>query len=256
MKQFIFLLSFAVLTTGCATRFLVPANRFVLPENTGALFKGDVKTGMASTGQVELADDVTAASPDTTPILSRNSAVHIGADLGLASFLDIYFTKISGGPTFAGLKIQLLGAPISTAKSGNFSLALAGGSGFGSITQNTEVGTIKGESELKFTGWEALLLLGYRPADSFLIYAGPFTSHIATDAKIKRTANAVTTTTAEPSGSGDFSGVNMGFRWGYHFFIVVEGSYINMKWTREKPTELKASDLSSFVSGITLGGAW
>ena len=86
MKQFIFLLSFAVLTTGCATRFLVPANRFVLPENTGALFKGDVKTGMASTGQVELADDVTAASPDTTPILSRNSAVHIGADLGLASF--------------------------------------------------------------------------------------------------------------------------------------------------------------------------
>jgi len=101
-----------------------------------------------------------------------------------------------------------------------------------------------------------MLLLGLRLSDSFLIYAGPFQSHVQTNTEIQRTHNSVTTTTAEPHGFGDMSGVNLGLRFGKTLFLVIEGSYTSNQWTRTNPTELKADDLKALTGGFAIGGAW
>jgi len=255
--QACFILIFLVfLVTGCASRFFIPTNRFLSPETDGALWKGEVKLGSAGVTQVQLADSMTSTTPDITPILSRNSSIYFGAELGLASWLDVYYSGVASAPGFVGLKIQIIGDPASTAKAGNFSIALAGGPGFGSAEQTDGSDDLKGKTKMKFTGWETALLLGLRLSDSFLIYAGPFKTHVQTNTEIQRTQNSVTTTTAEPHGTGDISGINLGLRFGKSIFLNIEGSYTTNQWTRTNPTELKADDLNALTGGVAVGGAW
>lgn len=244
---------------GCAsTKFFIPANRFMIPETGGGLGLGEASGGGVGVIGVEITPNMNVASPDTTPELSKNSALSTGLQLGLFSFIDLYYNVAVGAPAAAGLKIQLLGDPKRTAKAGNFSLAVAGGGVFGDSKQTSSSTSSKASSELDFKGWEGMALIGYRPSDIVLFYAGPFQTHVEADIKISRTilSSGVTTVTSEPNGEGDVKGVTVGMRIGYHFFFNLEVSKTETVWTRNEPTILASEKFENVALGISLGGAW
>ena len=205
---------------------------------------------------MQLTEDMTSSNPDLNPILSRNSAMTLAGGLGLHKILDLYATAMSNGPNMVGLKLQILGNPAPGAKAGNFSVALAGGGAFSSSSNYYESDGVRGDADTSFSGWEAMLLMGYRTNENFLIYAGPFQSHFKTETVIKRKSGTSVNVTGEPNGTGDFTGGSVGVRLGNSIYVALEGTYTSAKWTREKPTELKANDLNSWVGGIAFGGAW
>jgi hypothetical protein len=256
MRNFVLLLILGFATSGCATRFYIPTNRFQTPESSGNLWRGDIKIASAGVTQVQIADDTTSLNPDLTPILSRNSALQIGGSLGLASFLDLYANVTVSSPTFVGMKVQVLGNPAPGAKAGNVSLAILGGVATSSTKQNYDSSGVSGTSEMSFSGWEGAALLGYRWSENFLVYTGAFKSHVKTEATIKRTSNSITTVTAQPDGVGESSGAIFGVRWGNSIYISIEGISSANQWTRKKPTEQKADELNALVGGVAIGGAW
>jgi hypothetical protein len=177
--------------------------------------------------------------------------------LGLWSWVDLYGHAVEGSPSAAGIKLQILGAPNTTAKAGNISLALAGAPVFGTTKLDVDNNGVKSTADMKFTGWEASVLAGYRFFDSLLIYAGGFQTHIDMKTDIQRTQNSVTTTTASPNGNGDVSGGNLGIRWYPKFGVVgIEGTYTTNLWTRTNPSEKKADNLDSLTAGFVFGLHW
>lgn len=243
-------------SAGCASKFYIPGNRFLIPENSGGTWKGEFRTGGVGVTQVQVADDITSSSPDTTPKLVENSSAALGFNLGLFSRLDLYGNAVAGGPSFAGLKLQLLGDQNSSAKANNFSLAIAGAAALGSETLDAESSGIKGQSKLKFSGSQVLALMGYRLADDLLFYVGHSVDKIKADVTVQRTQNGTTTTTAEPDGIGELTATTAGLRFGKSFFLNLEYSLMKTKWDREQPTQLAATDLEEGAFGAAIGGSW
>ncbi len=208
---------------------------------------------------VEQAHNITDVAPDTTPRLAKNSAAFVGLQLGLINHIDIYANEAFGGPVFAGVKLQLVGDPFKDAKSGNFSFSVAGGVASGNVTesQGTDTATsTKSSSDATFGGYEAMVIMGYRPSDWTLIYVSPFTSHITAKTKIQQSTAGVATVTAQPDGQGDMKGASAGLRFGKYFFVNGEVSITETKWKRMKPTVYETEKFSNVALGVALGGAW
>jgi hypothetical protein len=254
MKKIILLI--ALLQFGCASKFFISGNRFLIPESSGSFLKGDFKVGGAGVTQVQVADDITAVNPDTTPQLSKNSSVALGLQIGLVNRIDLYLTGVSGAADIAGLKVQLLGDSNPTAKAHNFSLAVAGGANFGTISNSNNSSSVSANSKIKLGGYEALALMGYRFSDGFLFYLSPFASTTTANVKIERTVGDVTTTSAQPDGTGTMNGATVGVRFGKSFFLNAEVSVTDVEWTRTAPTELKTEKFTDSALGIALGGTW
>jgi hypothetical protein len=256
MKTLLILSMILLTTAGCATKFYLPGNRFITPESSGGLWKGEVKLGALGVTDVNIANDMTSTSPNLTPAMNKNSTMSLGGQLGLHERLDFYLNSVMGGPNYAGVKVQLLGDAATTAKADNFSLALVGGGAFSNTRLTASNGDIQGESTLKYSGWEAMVLLGYRPSDSFLLYAGPFQSVVNADVAIKRTQGGTTTVTGEPDGNGEMRGITGGLRFGQNFFLNLEVTATETVWTREQPSRLATDKFSDTAFGAAIGGAW
>jgi hypothetical protein len=244
----------------CASKFFVPGNRFLSSESSGKFLHGDVKSGGIGVTSVQMADDITLASPDLTPKLEKNSAGLFALQLGLFSGLDIYANMPFGGPLFTGGKIQLTGDTFREAKAGNFSLSIAGGAATGTLSQSAEADDIKSESKIKFQGYEAMVIAGLRVTDWTLFYVSPFYTHVSAKAKLQQTDTtnpaATPTVTAEPDGEGDMRGATVGLRFGKYFFVSGEASFTEMTWKRKNPTPLEADKFKNVAIGAALGGAW
>lgn len=252
----------SLLSSACASKFYVPGNRFLSPESGGKFMRGDIKTGGVGVTSVQVADDITLQNPDTAPKLEKNSAGLIGTQLGIVNRLDLYATMPLGGPLFAGAKVQLLGDSFQDAKKGNFSLSLAGGVATGTQTQTVGVSagannSTSYESKTKFSGYEALLIAGYRVSDWTLFYLSPFYTHIDAKVTLQQTSGTgVTTVNATPQGAGDMKGATLGLRLGKHFFVNGEVSLTETTWEQKEPVEVKADKFSNVAVGFALGGAW
>jgi hypothetical protein len=245
-----------LLTPACATKFYLPGNRFITPESSGGLFKGDVKLSALGVTQVQVSNSMTSTAPDLTPVLIKNSSLGLGGQMGLFENFDVYLNGVMGGPGYAGVKVQLLGDPAATAKASNFSLSVAGGGAFSNTKLSSSENDVQGESILKYSGWEAMVLLGYRPSDILLLYGGPFQSVVNADVTLKRTQNNVTSVTAEPNGSGEMRGVTAGLRFGQNFFLNLEVSATETAWTRHQPSKLVTEKFTDTAFGAALGGSW
>jgi hypothetical protein len=250
------LMSLLLALSGCATRIYLPGNRFVTPEASGRFLGGEFHTGGAGVTHVQVADDMTAVTPNTTPLLVKNSTLAVGGQLGLLPILDFYYSNAFGGATAYGVKVQVLGEPANTAKEGNLSLAIVGAIQAGSQNSSVESSGVSGKSDVSFSGWEGVLSLGYRPAEGLLIYLSPFVSQTKATVKIERSVSGVTTNTTQPDGVGDMKGLSLGLRVGSTVFLTLEGSLTEAVWTRTSPSELKSDKFTDQALGLALGGAW
>lgn len=246
--------------SGCAATVHIPVTRFKSPEASGNLWAGEIRGGLTSTAKITLANDVTAASPNTTPDLGADAILGAGFQLGLSERIDIYTSGVMKGPSFVGLSIQVLGDSVKEAKEGNFSLSLMGGAAFGGATESTTVGSggseVKGESSTTFQGHEASVLLGYRPGDRIMFYGGPSLATIKSKTVVERTSGGVKTETANFEGQGNVTAILLGLRLGTEWFLGVEATSSTTKWERTTPSVVAAEAMNQQTAGIHFGGSW
>lgn len=151
----------------------------ISPEAMGGFGKFELGGGVASTSAVELTSDGANRPPDTsTPKVIRDNRFFSNFGLGLFSRIDAHLDP----GAWANLKVQVIGRPFKEAKRGNFSFSLLGGyawkdeDGRGSDLDFSKDKGISVAPNIRYTlkasQWKAGALMGYRFADSMMLYVG------------------------------------------------------------------------------------
>ncbi|MBI2519166.1 MAG: hypothetical protein HYV97_02060 [Bdellovibrio sp.] len=184
MKLFIH--TIVVLTfTGCASTIRVPTNSFIKSENIGQA-GASIETFVTQGRRLQAAQDYRATPIDNTPSMNDTLALGFQGTLGFLNALEFYWGWVPGGPNTAGLKFQLWGESLRASKRGNFSLALALGSGLyvasGAIPSESVQGSSSTERRGFVTEYAAPhgeLSFGFRPLDILLVNLGYYRSKIS-----------------------------------------------------------------------------
>lgn len=175
----IFILSTQSCMSFVSSSFQMTNNRFQAPETSGGLGDGIVAAGFASKSTVILTDPTGSTDQeiiDASEVKSTEGFL-LQVSAGLHSKLDVIFYE---GAT--GAKFQVLGAPASQAKVGNFSLALGVAGGRGS----SESRGYKSTTKVEYSGIDTMILAGYRLQDDQLIYANLASSKFKAEGSVTR----------------------------------------------------------------------
>lgn len=149
--------------TSCATKYIIPGNRFMTPETQGGAFNSSFEIHQSQANQ--LTADVSKGSVDDGVISTVTKRTGFEVETAFLDKLDLFWTHTGGGNSLIGGKIQFLGAS-KTAKGVGHKMALS--LAMGGNKHETE-GSTKVEFEL--TGQEYQLLYGYRLNEYFLLYS-------------------------------------------------------------------------------------
>jgi hypothetical protein len=200
--------------SGCAVTLNLPVNRFDSPETRGELGRGHVEAAIEGAHELTIIPDVTGNPAQVNArTLERATGLRMGGELGLLDRLDVALKARSNTPMELEAKFQALGDPEKSAKEGNVALALSAAGGAGSSTKTGSDGFngISGTAETDFTTAEFAAIGGYRPADSLLIYGGPF--HALAHYSGTLTQTGTSTPRLLYSGTARQTGANAGLQW-------------------------------------------
>ena len=161
MKQVVFLFMF--LQVGCATKYILPGNRFMTPESQGGAFQSQFEFQQAAANQ--LAVDVSQASVKdgvTYQVVRRSGFSFSTAFLDQ---LDLFWNHTGSANSMLGAKFQFLGAS-RTAKGSGHKMAIS--AALGGNEHETD-----GENKVEFelSGQEFQLLYGYRFSELIMAYS-------------------------------------------------------------------------------------
>jgi len=154
----VFLLIVLALQFGCATKYILPGNRFLTPEAHGGNLRTQVEIQSVGANQLTVKTQgggVNTVAVDRTAYLFQTA---------LFEQFDLYWSHTGGSNSIFGGKFQVMG-PTRASGSGH-KLALAGG--FGGNEHELD-GDPRVEFEL--TAQEFLVLYGYRFNETILLYS-------------------------------------------------------------------------------------
>ncbi len=154
---------FLFLLGGCATKYIIPGNRFLTPESQGGNLRSHFEFQQSSANQ--LTADVTNASIKdgvTQQIISRSGFLF---GTSLYESADFFWSHTGASNSLFGVKLQLVGASKAANGTGH---KLAFAASLGANEHETD-GTNTVEFEL--TGKEFNLLYGYRFSENLLVYS-------------------------------------------------------------------------------------
>lgn len=212
-------LSGLVFFSGCAIVTKIPANRFDSPEAIG---HGDeLQGGLEGGNQWVITEDDTQNPPNLSNPSFEGSTndffVNGGLSLSaLTSRLDLD-VKLRFNSVFLGqLKFQLIGAPRTTAREGNFSVAITAAAGGASHTSSDTNAPLFGgtsttannsfnESAIDFG-----LIMGYRVSEWALLYSGISWTRQTYSGTLSQTVGGGSATNYLYSGQLRQSGVDLG----------------------------------------------
>lgn len=156
----------------CSVNIKMPVNRFDSPETIGqpGVIKSEI--GMQGTAEIVLAEDPQSnTQPNTTnPTINGDSRVRVAAAYSAFDALDIEYRP----PFGASFKFQLIGTSYKSAKAGNFSAAISFGGKYAMNQYPDPLSRDTIQMKLNETMFDAALIAGYRVADMFMVYGGPF----------------------------------------------------------------------------------
>jgi hypothetical protein len=157
--KLLFLLSFVFLS-GCATKYIIPSNRFITPETQGDAFHGQVEI------QQSVGNQLTIASENGESKVNYGEVQRTGFLLSNSFFdqFDLYWSHLGGANSMLGAKFQFVGAP-RVGNGAGHKLAVA--AAVGGNEHEPDDKTI----EFELSGKEFLLLYGYRFNEMILVYS-------------------------------------------------------------------------------------
>lgn len=235
----IILLICLLFQVSCATKYLVPTNRFLTPETQGGALRGQVEIQQTAGQQLTIDTSSGTADEGVTYELLRRSGF-LFSNSFFDSF-DLYWSHTGGANSMLGGKFQFIGAP-RTANSAGHKMSLA--AAVGGNEHETDDETVKFELQ----GREFLLLYGYRINANVFPYASlsyatyNFTGEVfSSDPVLNGLKPEKETTITSLSGGVELS-LNA-------FFVKLEGTYQQLATAETK-------DKSELVFGYSLGFSW
>lgn len=160
MKVILILL--LLLQVGCATKYVLPGNRFITPESQGGVFRGQFELQQTKANQLTI--DTTNSSVNDGVIYSDLNRVGFLYSTSLMESFDFFWSHTGNANSMLGGKLQLLGGSRSAKAVGN---KLAIGAAFGGNEHETEDKKV----EFELSGQELLLIYGYRFSENVLAYS-------------------------------------------------------------------------------------
>lgn len=154
-------LSFLLLLTGCATKYIVPGNRFMTPETNGGALRGQAEIQQTTGQQLK----IDASKGTVTNGVTYSALPRTGFQVSNSFFepFDLYWTHIGGGNSLLGGKFQFMGGSRTSKAVGH---KLAAAASIGGNEHEPEDKSIL----FKLSGREFLLIYGYRLSEFILPY--------------------------------------------------------------------------------------
>ena len=249
------------LLVGCATEinFYVPAQRFQTPETSGGAGSFDAALGMTQSQEittVKVSDSIISSGSNVT--LSKDAVYdfkkHIatGINLGLFERLDILASGYTDGPSYYGLKLQLIGADGPKKKEG-FKMAITGSYAYmreKDSTQNITVGGNDREYKANLTvkGYDASVLMGYRFSKGLIMYISGGYSEMESESVMESNQFATVNIDGDVKMTAGTFGMRLGGNESTSLFVNLEASYNKVEYQNsleEEQTSLGA------VLGVT-----
>jgi hypothetical protein len=151
------------LLVSCATKYIIPGNRFMTPESQGGEFHSSIELHQSSANQ--LTADVSQGSVKNGVTSKITNRTGFEFETSFLEQLDLFWTHTGGGNSLLGGKFQFMGAS-KTANGAGHKMAISAAIGG---NEHEIEGANKVEFEL--TGQEFQLLYGYRLNEFFLLYS-------------------------------------------------------------------------------------
>jgi hypothetical protein len=231
-------LMFLFLLSSCATKYILPGNRFITPETQGGAFNGQFELAQASANQLlintidgTVDNGVVYADVVRTGFLFANS---------IFEKMDFVWSHTGGGNSLIGVKFQPLGVS-KLAKGTGHKLSL------GFLTGGNEHETGDQTIAFKLSGTELYAVYGFRLNENVLPYAGLSRSNYNFDGTI-RTNNILNG--LEPSFSSSINTLTGGIEFTYESLVLkFETGYQQISTTDTK-------DRTRYLFGYSLGFSW
>ena len=227
------------LLTSCATKYIVPGNRFMTPETNGGMFKGQIELQQASANQLTINTNNNSIENG----VFYENVVRSGFMYATSFFdnFDLFWSHVGGGNSLLGVKFQVIGEP-KAQKSEGHRLSLS--AGFGGNEHETDDGAV----DFKLEGNEFGLLYGYRLNEMVLPYVSFFKSKYTFSGTIVGGPSALRG--LEPRFDTNILALNGGLEFTVKAIVAkVEASYQQLDTTdTDKRTQ--------FLFGWTVGYAW
>lgn len=227
---------------GCSDLTLnLPVSRFESPESNGKLWQTNFGASVAQEREVTVVDDAASRPPVLNKVtVNKNSELALFLSLGLSKMID---AKIRGKLSDEQLlvKIQLLGQSAIEAVPGNFSLAITGAIGGGTVTRSGDQAITFGPANSNWSGTasyfsdDLALILGYRFNEWLLLYGGPYMTEYNAKASVHQDATSDGNNPAADYSLREYgrnTGANLALQFGVskNWSISVEEVYSGLTW--------------------------
>ncbi len=232
------LIVFLFVLTGCATKYMLPGNRFLTPESQGEAFRGQIEV-QKTTGN-ELSIDTTNNTIDDGVLYSEVSRTGFLLSNSLFNQLDLYWSHTAGANSMLGGKFQFMGGSRS-AKATGHKLAIA--AAIGSNEHETDDGVV----EFTLGGQEYLILYGYRFLPEFLLYSSlsqanyQFDGIIHSSGALDGLRPKINSRVMSMSGGMEAS---------------VDPVFAKLEFTYQSISSDKTSSYTHFITGLSIGYSW
>ena len=226
------------LSTSCATKYLVPGNRFITPETNGGAFKGQFEIQQTSANQLALNIPQSRVEGVVYGIIPRTGFMY--SNSFFESF-DLYWSHVASANSLVGGKLQIIGGSKATKSAGHkMSLAAA----IGSNEHESDDGAV----EFKLGGNEYLIIYGFRFNETVMVYSSLVRSVYNFNGTYQGSNPALRG--LEPKVETVSTAINAGGEVSFGPFVgKLEGTYQELDSSGTKK-------LTQFLFGWTLGYSW
>jgi hypothetical protein len=239
MRFFFFI--FLLLQIGCATKYVIPGNRFITPETQGGALQSSLEFQQTQGNEFTVKG---TSSPRVDEGVEHNLITRSSFLLSTSLFdpFDFFWSHTGGSPSMLGGKFQFIGDPRTAKADGHkMSVALA----FGGNDHQTD-----GRTHTDFTlkGQEFLLLYGYRLADYMLLYSTFSYARYHFSGEITSNDNRLSGRKLDYQNKIKALYLGSEFSFG-PWLAKLECGYQQIATTR-------SGDVSNFIYGYSVGIAW
>lgn len=225
--------------TSCATKYIIPGNRFMTPETNGGMFKGQIELQQANANQLTI--NTTNGSVEDGVFYQNVTRTGFMYATSFFDNFDLFWSHVGGGNSLLGVKFQIIGEPKAQNSVGH---RLSLSAGFGGNEHETDDGAV----DFKLEGNEFGLLYGYRINEMVLPYVSLFKSKYTFSGKIVGGPSSLRG--LEPRLDTNILAFNAGFEFTVKAIVAkFEGSYQQLDTTETKKR-------TQMLFGWTIGYAW
>ena len=238
MRLVLFLLM--LFQIGCATKYVLPGNRFMTPESQGGMFNSQFE--FQQTPGNQLTADLTDGTVDkgvTSQLISRSGFLF---STSLLDQIDLFWSHTGTSDSLLGAKFQFLGTS-RTGKGTGHKMAIS--AAFGGNDYEVE-----GEAKVSFNlkGSEFQLLYGYRLSEMLLMYSNFSYANYNFSGEV--TSSDPIINGLKPTYDTKIYALYTGMELGLGpFFGKLECGYQQLQTTYTK-------DVSHFIYGYSVGVSW